>query len=69
MLFVEVLQPAMEDVRAIFGLDSLVIELPLRLRVWNQAVFHDVVAKAVSGLRVLSRRFQMCVPNLVSELL
>ena len=35
MLFVEVLQPAVKNVRTIFWLDGLVIELPLGLRVRN----------------------------------
>jgi hypothetical protein len=59
----------MEDVRAMFWLDSLLIDLPLCFGVWDEAVFHDIVAEAVSGLRVLSCRFHMGVANLIPELL
>ena len=69
VLFVEVLQPAVQNVRAIIWLDSFVVELPLCLRVWHQAVFHDIVPKAVRSLRVLACRFEMSVADLIPEFL
>jgi hypothetical protein len=45
------------------------MEPPLCLGVWDEAVFHDIAAEAVSGLRVLSCRFHMGVANLIPELL
>ena len=70
MLAVEVLQPFGEDVRVVFvGFDGFFVEFFLRGAAGDEAVFGDVVAKAVGGLAVLAGTFEMGVADAVAVFL
>ena len=69
VLGMEVLQPVVQDVGAVFGADGFFEEFALRFGGGDEAVFHYVVAVAVRGLRVLPGRLEVGVSDLVASCL